>query len=68
MNLENRFNGVCIKLDHAGYDAVYLHSENPNSHNFPYQFDEIDCKNKWLIRHKKTTILFSRLVVFLFLY
>jgi len=37
---------VSIDLEDAGYDAVFIHSPNPNSENFPFQYDNIDWKNK----------------------
>lgn len=33
---------VYIHMDDAGQDAVYIHTPNPNSDNFPYENDDID--------------------------
>ncbi len=37
---------VCIHEEDTGADAVYIHTPNPNSDNFPANFDFIgeDCK------------------------
>ena len=33
---------VVIDAVDSSQDALYLHSENPNGDNFPYEFDRVD--------------------------